>query len=449
MIGGPPRPFLVDRAVEVVWSSDGARMVYHTVAPGDPMFVADRTGVGANKIFVDPIVGGHNHHQAWSPDGRWIYFARGIQDTWQMDLWRIAANGGQPERLTYHDAYVGFPTPTDDRNVLYIAKDHEGSGPWLWALDTNSRATRRVAYGTEQYLSIAGSADHRRLVASVANPSASLWTVPILDRPAEDGDAKPMALPMVRALAPRLAGRSLFYLSSQGSGDGLWRFADGKAVEIWKGSDDALFEPPAVSADGRQVAVILRRDGKLRLHVLSADGGDLQSLAESIHIQKSVCWSPDGKWIVAGGIDDRGPGLFKIPVDHSAPVRLLAGTATDPVWSPSGNLIVYTGANVSVDAPLLAIRTDGTKVELPAIRLRVEGKRYRFLPTGQALVYAQGPFPAQDFWLLDLATKKSRQLSRLTNSAATQSFDVTADGKQIVFDRVRENSDIVLIDLAQ
>ena len=449
MMGGPATPFLVDRAVEVAWSSDGARMVYHTDAPGDPMFVADRAGVGAKEIFADPIVGGHNHHQAWSPDGRWIYFTRGIQDTWQMDLWRIAATGGQPERLTHHDAYVGFPTPIDDRNVLYIAKDHEGSGPWLWTLDTNSRATRRVAFGTEQYLSIAGSAGHRRLVASVANPSASLWTVPILDHPAEDGDARPMVLPTVRALAPRVAGRSLFYLSSQGTGDGLWRFEDGKAVEILKGSDEALFEPPAISADGRQVAVILRREGKLRLHVLSADGGDLQSLAEQINIQRSVCWSPDGKWIVAGGIDDRGPGLFKIPLDHSTPVRLIAGTANDPVWSPSGDLIVYSGANVSVDAPLLAIRPDGTKVELPPIRLRVEGKRYRFVPNGLALVYAQGPFPAQDFWLLDLATKKSRQLSRLTNSAATQSFDVTADGRQIVFDRVRENSDIVLIDLAQ
>jgi hypothetical protein len=64
-------------------------------------------------------------------------------------------------------------------------------------------------------------------------------------------------------------------------------------------------------------------------------------------------------------------------------------------------------------------------------------------------VYAQGPFPAQDFWLLDLTTKRSRQLSRFNNSAATRSFDVTADGKQIVFDRVRENSDIVLIDLAR
>jgi serine/threonine protein kinase len=449
MMGGLPRPFLVDRAVEVVWSRDGARMVYHTDAVGDPMFVADRAGAGATPLFADPIVGGHSHHQAWSPDGRWIYFARGVQDTGQLDLWRIAAGGGPPERLTDHNAYVAFPTPIDDRTVLYVAQDHDGAGPWLWSLDPNSRVTRRVAFGTEQYLSIASSADHRRLVASVANPSASLWTVPILNRVAGDEDVKPLVLPTVRALAPRFGGGALFYLSSQGTGDGLWRFENGKAVEILKGSDEALFEPPAVSADGRRVAVILRRDGKLRLHLLSADGSNLESLAERIDIRRSVCWSPDGKWIVAGGIDDRGEGLFKIPVDHGAPVRLIAGTARDPVWSPSADLIVYTGANVSVDAPLLAIRADGTPVQLPAIRLRVEGKRYRFLPDGTALVYAQGPFPAQDFWLLDLTTMQSRGLSRVNSSAATQSFDVTADGKQIVFDRVRENSDIVLIELAR
>ena len=364
-----------------------------------------------------------------------------------MDLWRISATGGQAERLTHHNAYVGFPTPIEDRTVLYIAQDRDGSGPWLWALDTDSRTSRRISFGTEQYLSIDGNG--RRLVASVANRSASLWTVPILDGPAEDADVKPLQLPTVRALSPRLAGRALFYLSSQGTGDGLWRFEDGNAVEILKGSAETLLQPPAVSADGHRLAVVVRRDGKPRLRILSAEGGDLQALGESIDIEGSVCWSPNGEWIVAGGVDGKGPGLFKIPLDNGAPVRLVAGIARDPVWSPQGDLIAYTGANVSVDAPLLAIRADGTKFELPAIRLRIGGQRYRFVPDRLALVYAQGPFPAQDFWLLDLATRKSRQLSRLSDSASTQSFDVTADGKLIVFDRVRENADIVLVDLAR
>ena len=54
----------------------------------------------------------------------------------------------------------------------------------------------------------------------------------------------------------------------------------------------------------------------------------------------------------------------------------------------------------------------------------------------------------QDFWLLDLGTMGSRRLTRLNSSAAMRTFDITPDGRRIVFDRARENSDILLIDLA-
>ena len=52
-----------------------------------------------------------------------------------------------------------------------------------------------------------------------------------------------------------------------------------------------------------------------------------------------------------------------------------------------------------------------------------------------------------DFWLLDFATRNQRQITRLSNQGVLQTFDITPDGKQIVFDRLRQNSDIVLIDL--
>jgi hypothetical protein len=49
--------------------------------------------------------------------------------------------------------------------------------------------------------------------------------------------------------------------------------------------------------------------------------------------------------------------------------------------------------------------------------------------------------------LLNLTTLQTRQLTHLTNPATMRTFDITPDGKQIVFDRLRNNSDIVLIDL--
>ena len=195
------------------------------------------------------------------------------------------------------------------------------------------------------------------------------------------------------------------------------------------------------------MAIVLRRNGKRQLDVLSSDGAELQPIAEGIDALESSCWSPDGRWIVTGGSDATGPGLFKISLEGGSPVRLVSGSALNPVWSPDGSLIVYAGTNVRTFAPLLAVRPDGTSVKLPEISLRRLGERVRFSPDGKSLIYMQGLLASQDFWLLDLASMKSRPLTRLQNRTAMRTFDVTSDGKQIVFDRLRENSQVVMIDL--
>jgi Tol biopolymer transport system component len=184
----------------------------------------------------------------------------------------------------------------------------------------------------------------------------------------------------------------------------------------------------------------------LTLHLATAEGNELRPLGESIDISGAADWSRDGQWIVTGGTDTRSPGVFKIPVSGGMPVRLTTGEASNPVWSPAGNLIVYAGENVGFFAPLLAVRPDGTPVKLPSIEVLREGVRVRFLPDGSGLVYLQGLPSAQNLWLLDLATMKTRELTRLNNAGAIRSFDISPDGN-IVFDRLRGNSYVVLIDL--
>ncbi|HYR89198.1 MAG TPA: protein kinase [Terriglobia bacterium] len=441
LIGGTPRLFLGEGVADMAWSRDGSRLVYHTGEAGDPVFIGDRTGADARQI----VKGGHNHTQTWSQDSRWIYYAHGVNET--TDLWRVAASGGKPERLTQHNTRVDFPSPIEDRSVLYTALDQDGSGPWLWVLDVASKITRRISFGLEQYTSLAASADGRRIVASVSSPAANLWSVPILDRVAEEGDAKPYPLPGGRALTPRFGGNALFYLSSHGTGDGLWRYQDGQAEQIWKGADGALSDPPAVSVDGSRVAVVLRSGGALHLHAGNADGTEFRGIGETVNVLGSAYWSPDGKWIAVGGNDEKGPGLFKISVEGGAPIRIRSGDSRDPVWSPDGEIIVFVGDFATNLQGLRALRPDGSPVELPEIRVTRLGERTRFSRDGKGLIYMQGSFGAQDFWILDLATKKSRRLTRLNNTARMRTFDVTPDGKQIVFDRLRDNSDIVLIDL--
>jgi serine/threonine protein kinase/Tol biopolymer transport system component len=448
LIGGAPHNFLDERAAEVAWSSDGTRLVYHTWEPGDPTFVADGNGANERQI-VKSEPGLHNHYPVWSKDGRWIYFVRGRPATREMDLWRISPNGGDPEQLTHVNTDIADPTPIDERTIMFVAHSENGAGPWLWTFDAETRTSHRVSLGLEQYTGLAATTDGRHLAASVVNAQVNLWSVPITSRAVEEQDVKAFPVPTVRAQTPRFGGGSLFYLSSRDGADGLWRYRDGQALEIWKGSDGALQSPPAVSAHGSSLAFALRRNGKQQMHVMSVDGTGLHPLSSDVDVRGTASWSPDGEWIVVAGSDRDGAGLFKLPAGGGSPVRIATGSFLDPVWSPRGDLIVYCGTQVFTLTPLLAVHPDGTPAKLPEISVQRQGERVRFLPDGISLVYMLGSTMAgQDFWLLDLSTMRSRRLTRLNNPAAMRTFDITPDGSRILFDRLRENSEILLIDLA-
>jgi Tol biopolymer transport system component len=450
LLGGNPRPFLGERSETPAWSPDGMRLAYFMNGNGDPLFVADRTGADARQIFLSKQKGMHTHNPVWSPDGRWIYFVHGLNPTEKMDIWRIQPSGEALERLTDQHAAVNFLAPLDARTLIYTAPAEDGTGPALWTLDVPSRTSRKVSSDLDRYVSVAASRDGRRIVATIASPSASLWRLPLVDRAVDERDVQPYPVSTVRALAPRFAGASLFYLATGGVGDSLWHVSKGQTSEVVRGADMPLLGPAAVSPDGQQILVVVRRAGVRRLVIMSADGTNVRTLAPSIEIQgtagqAAADWSPDGSWIVAGGLDANGPALFKIPAKGGDPVRIVAGQAVNPVWSPDGSVIVYGGPLVAGQTALTWARPDGTSVGLPAVRVRAGG--YRFLRDGKGLVFRPTD-AAPDFWLLDLRTKTTRQLTHLSDRGGRiQTFDITADGKEIVFDRIRENSDIVLIDL--
>jgi Tol biopolymer transport system component len=181
---------------------------------------------------------------------------------------------------------------------------------------------------------------------------------------------------------------------------------------------------------------------------MDVDGGAPRTIVESIDVRGTAAWSPDGKWlVVGGGSDPNHSGLFKVAGDGGPLVQLRSGFALDPAWSSKDDLIVFAGDNVSARAPLLAIRPNGEEVEMPPVLMTGEIGGPRFLADGSGIVYLQGKRWAPEFWLIDLKTKTSRQLTRISDDSSQGTigaFDVTPDGR-IIFGRLAENSDIVLI----
>ena len=79
------------------------------------------------------------------------------------------------------------------------------------------------------------------------------------------------------------------------------------------------------------------------------------------------------------------------------------------------------------------------------------GTPYRFMPDGKTLVTLQGTAPNQNFFRVDLETGEQRQLTNfdLKSGSVVQNFDISRDGKRIVFDRLRNHADIVLMNLVR
>jgi Tol biopolymer transport system component len=448
VLGGSPRIYL-DGVAEYDWSDDATRLVYHTPGPGDPTFVRGAgDGSPASQIFSGPA-GFHSHFPVWSPDGAFIYVVQGsVPD--RMDVWRVRPTGGAPERMTHHAAAVSHPVFLDGRTLLYLSTDAAGSGPWIYSLDVEQRVPRRASMGIDRFTSLASSGNGRRLVATLASPKGTLWRVPIGGEPARPADARPIPLTTGNGSSPRLGEGFLLYVSSTGTADAIWTLRGDSTIELWSSPEMRVIGGPALARDGRRIAFSTRRhDGQTLLWVVHADGTNARPLATHFELDGAPAWAPDGQALTIGALVDGMPCLFSVPVDGGSPVRLVHEHSRDPAWSPGGDILLFSGADVGTTFPLQAVTVDGTPHRLPEVTLTRGARHVVFLPDGRSLVVMRGELRHKNLWVLDLDTGTERQLTNFGPEFEIRDFDVAPDGREIVVEQVQEHSDIVLLELVR
>jgi len=442
---GELRDFLPGVA-EVAWSHDGRQIVYHTTAPGDPLFVRNAAGL-TQRIYVAPS-GVHCHFPLWSKDDAYIYFARGIPpDHW--DLWRIQASGAGLERITFQDSRVSHPVLLDERTLVYLASDQRESGPWLYALNVEQRVPHRISFGLERYTSLSASAGGTRLVATVAESNSSIWSVPVSPDPGASGAqpaTQPVSLVLAKGLSPRTGPNYVLYVSARAGRQGIWKAADGRSRELWSDAHAVIVGAPAVTRDGRGIAFTVADGERTILYTMDSDGREVRTLTRSLDLRGNPAWAPDGRSIVSAALRDGEPRLMSIFLDGSPPTPLVSEYSIDPVWSPDGQFLIYSGADVGTTFPLRAVARDGRPYPIPALILTRGARRVAFLPDARSIVLLRGDVARKSFWLVDLRTGAERQLTQLVPDIAISDFDLSRDGSKVLFERIQESSRIALIE---
>ena len=175
---------------------------------------------------------------------------------------------------------------------------------------------------------------------------------------------------------------------------------------------------PAVSPDGRRVAMVLSKAGSPDIWVGSANGTGLRRLTTTKEAESSPCWSPDGRWICFVSRAGGRTALYKIPANGGAMSRIRtigAFNATEPDWSPDGKAIVFTTMRGGGVFEICIVPPAGGNVEVLAT-----GEDPSWAPNSRTLMFTRRSGRKRFLSVLDVPTKRVKTLPRSFQGNCTQ-----------------------------
>ena len=239
---------------------------------------------------------------AWTPDGNVLYTdpVGGFRNIWRMD-----ANGANPQRLTSSPIDKDEPAATSDgRYIVY-----QQNGSHIWRMRSDGADLKQLTFGPHDV------------------------------HPALSPDGKSVVYTSFAGWTPGIGGEPT-----------LWRVPidGGEAVQVTRQPTSI----PSVSPDGKQVACVHfpGKDPRISSAFLAAtrmDGnGGFTTFPVSYEADTSIAWSPDGK-----GIDYivnvNGTGnIWRQPIAGGAPVQVTHfdhDALMHFAWSRDGRLLCTRG----------------------------------------------------------------------------------------------------------
>jgi TolB protein len=176
---------------------------------------------------------------------------------------------------------------------------------------------------------------------------------------------------------------------------------------------------PAVSPDGRRVAMILSKSGSPDLYVANIDGTGLRQLTQTREDESSPCWSPDGRTLCFATRIDGRRSLALIPAEGGAIRRIATRNAvnpSEPDWSPDGNYIAFTAQMGNFE--ICVVRAQGGES-----RFLVSGEDPCWAGNSRTLIFTKRGAGGRRFLsLLDVPTKQTKDIPQNVGSSSQPSW---------------------------
>ncbi|HMJ91749.1 MAG TPA: DPP IV N-terminal domain-containing protein, partial [Candidatus Acidoferrum sp.] len=177
---------------------------------------------------------------------------------------------------------------------------------------------------------------------------------------------------------------------------------------------------PAVSRDGKRVALILSKSGNPDLYVCDIDGGNLKQLTKGKDSVSSPCWSPDGSKICFSSRVSGISSLYTISANGGSQTRLSVGsTPTEPDWSPDGKYIVCTTQSRS-GFQITVLPMEGPSRGVPTTL--AAGEDPVWAPNSRAVMFVRSVNYRHVLALLDVPSRMVKDITAISGSASEPSW---------------------------
>jgi len=198
---------------------------------------------------------------------------------------------------------------------------------------------------------------------------------------------------------------------------------------------------PSVSPDGRYVVFNSDRSGVLCIWRIEIDGSNPKQLTNQTSMIPR--FAPDGRTITYE-VQANKPTVATISIDGGEAPTPYQNYSRQPVFSPDGTHIacLYSEGLNSKWSISIIPASGGLPVKTFPVPTGLS-IQFSWAPDGKGILYGLTRGGVTDLWLQPIDGSKPKQISNFT-SDLIHSFDLSRDGKQFVFSRGTNRSDVVL-----